>query len=235
MDAINYILDSTFGGLSDQNYAKSFDHYRLWFDIGHTYYQIPSDQIFDTIWKYRAMNSMIDPLNCQLIHSADLILRFARDAESDHILGQHSSRLQSRLSTRALQEFIANNLATAVMNSGYPNAAYVDTNLIAHWANLGYVEENAIRNHILQSLISHPKLHDHQAYILIILFKLAGATFEAYAGPSVVDRCFELLKGHSFAQRYPTYNGFDPDDEDPNREYVRRHKELVEVSAPCTM
>ena len=39
---------------------------------------------------------------------------------------------------------------------------YADTNLIAHWANLGYVEEPAIRNHILQSLISHPKLYDHR-------------------------------------------------------------------------
>ena len=27
-------------------------------------------------------------------------------------------------------------------------------------------------------------------------FKIAGAAFEAYADPSVVDRCFELLKDH---------------------------------------
>jgi hypothetical protein len=73
---------------------------------------------------------------------------------------------------------------------------YADANLIAHWANLGLVEENAIRNHILQSLISHPKLYIHQANALVILFKVAGATFEAYADPSVVDRCFELLKDH---------------------------------------
>ena len=58
------------------------------------------------------------------------------------------------------------------------------------------MEEPAIRNHILQSLIdiSHPKLYDHQADALVILFKLAGATFEAYADPSAVDRCFKLLK-----------------------------------------
>jgi len=72
---------------------------------------------------------------------------------------------------------------------------YADTSLVAHWANLGYVEEASIRDHILQSLISHPKLYDHQANALIILFKLAGATFEAFADPSVVDRCFEFLKG----------------------------------------
>ena len=58
------------------------------------------------------------------------------------------------------------------------------------------MEEAAIRNHILQSLISHPKLYSHQADALIILFKLAGATFEAYVDPAVVDRCFELLKAN---------------------------------------
>jgi len=69
-------------------------------------------------------------------------------------------------------------------------------NFIARWANLGFVKEAVIRDHILQSLISHPKLYDHQADALIILFKLAGATFETYADPSVVDRCFQLLQGH---------------------------------------
>ena len=66
-----------------------------------------------------------------------------------------------------------------------------------------------IRDHILQSLISHPKLYDHQADALIILLKLAGATFAAYADPSVVDRCFELLKHHKFYNHYRVrYNNF---------------------------
>ena len=73
---------------------------------------------------------------------------------------------------------------------------YVHTNRIAHWVNLGCVEETTIRSRILQSLISHPKLHLHQADALLVLFKLAGATFEAYADASVIDRCFELLNGH---------------------------------------
>jgi len=196
MQDIDGALDSTFRDLSDQNYAESFDFYRFWFDIGHTYHQIPSDRIFDTIWNYRTMGVEIYPHNGQLFHSAaDLIVRFASDAESDHILAPHCSRLQSRLSTRALQEFFGNNMK-AVRNRGVSCETYAATNLIAHWANLGYVEEVAIRNHILQSLISHPTLNHHQAYSLIILFKLAGATFEAYADPSVVDRCFELLKNH---------------------------------------
>jgi len=197
MDDIDYGLNSTLENLSGRNYAESFDFYRFWFDIGHIYHQIPSDRIFDTIWNHRTMDVTINPSSGQLIHSrAHLILRFASDAESDHNLAPHSSRLQSRLSTRALQEFFGSNMS-AVRGRGYPSDACATTNLLAHWANLGYVEENAIRNHILQSLISHPTLHDHQAYALIILFKLAGATFEAYVDPSVVDRCFELLKNHS--------------------------------------
>ena len=37
---------------------------------------------------------------------------------------------------------------------GIEGDVYVDANLIAHWAKLGFVEEDVIRNHILQSLIS---------------------------------------------------------------------------------
>ena len=190
---IHNALELVFRDLSDENYAESFDFYRLWFDIGHAYHQIPSDHIFNIIWRYKSKGSTIDPSRGQLIYLADLVLRFASDAESDHILAPHTSKLQSRLSTRALQEFFANNMA--VMR-GRESPDYTIVSLIAYWANLGHVEEVAVRNHILQSLISHPTLHDHQAYALIILFKLAGATFEAYVEPPVVDRCFELLKGH---------------------------------------
>ena len=209
MEDIDNALDSVFESLSDQNYAESFDFYRFWFDIGHTYHQIPSDRIFDTIWRHKMMGAGIDPYSGRLIHlGAHLILRFASDAESDHVLAPHTSRLQSRLSKRALQDFFGNNMR-AVWGHEYPDETYAITNPIAHWANLGYVEEYAIRNHILQSLISHPKLYNHQAYALIILFKLAGATFEAYVDPSVVDRCFELLKNHCISDPYPYgYNTF---------------------------
>ena len=44
--------------------------------------------------------------------------------------------------------------------------------------------------------MSHRKLYTHQADGLLILFKLAGATFEKYGDPSNVDHCFELLGGH---------------------------------------
>jgi hypothetical protein len=103
--------------------------------------------------------------------------------------------------------------------SGGESEFYADTNRIAHWANIGYVEEAAIRNHILQSLISHPKLYEHQAGALIILFTLAGATFGAHADPSVVDRCFELLKDYSYDPARDIY--------DPARE------ELVHLKQVC--
>ena len=226
MGDINYALNSTFGTLSDQNYAESFDFYRFWFDIGHTYHQIPSDRIFDTIWSYRAMKSTIIPWHGQLIHSAaDLILRFASDAESDHLLAPHSIGLQNRLCTRALQEFFSGNIS-ALRGRANLQEICATTNLIAHWANLGYVEEAAIHNHILQSLISHPTLHDHQAHALIVLFKLAGATFEACVDPSVVDRCFELLKNHRV---------YDPERHGYNNPGMEELERIKQVCAPNTV
>jgi len=187
--------------LSDKNYAQSLARYRFWFSIFQTYHQPPPDQVFDSIWKNRV--GSITPASGQIIHSTIyLILRFATDAESDHILAPHSSGLRSHLCASSLREFFSNGLAAAryrknSYGDGGPTREFcADVNLIAHWANLGYVEEAAIRDHILQSLISLPELYDHQADAIIVLFKLAGATFGAYADPSVVDRCFELLKHH---------------------------------------
>lgn len=198
MGTIQAALDSVVAGLSDQSYTESLAFYRIWLDIGQTYQQIPADQTFDAIWNNRGVGSAINPAGGGFVHSrAHLIVRFASDVESDYI--PHMSGLQSRLCMKTLQEFFSNNMMSIqwVANCwGAMNVFYQDTNLIARWANLGYVEEAAIRNHILQSLISHSKLWDHQADALIILFKLAGPTFAAYADPSVVDRCFELLKDH---------------------------------------
>jgi len=187
--------------LSDPNYEQSFAFYRLWFDIGQTRDRIPPDLIFDAIWENR-LTSSIDPDRGELIHStAHLIFRFASDAESDQILAPHNSGLQDRLCTRFLREFFNNNLAVVWCGgNSYRGEVvdnfYVDANLVARWVNLGFVDEVVIRDHILQSLISHRTLYNHQADALIILFKLAGATFGAYTDPSVVDRCLELLRTH---------------------------------------
>ena len=189
--------------LSDQNYPHSLAFCRLWIDIGQTHLQIPHDKIFDAIWNNRMGNSFHPSGGSgELIHStAHLLLRLASDVEPDYIPAPQSSGLQNHLCTKSLRGFFTNNLLTVSYKmKGYVNNApdgfYADVNLIAQLANLGYVEEAVIRNHVLQSLISHPKLYDHQAHALIILFKLAGATFEAYADASVVDRCVELLRNH---------------------------------------
>jgi hypothetical protein len=173
--------------LSDATYEQSLAKFGRIFS---------SDLILDTIWANRATGLLL------VSENAHLILRFAGDAESDHILGPHSAALQSRLCAKILQEFFDESQKVMHKTDELADEArlcfYMDVNLIAHCANLGYMEEATIRNRILQSLVdtSRPNLHDHQAVALIILFKLAGATFEAYADPSVVNRCFELLKGH---------------------------------------
>lgn len=235
MDArdIEEALDSIFDKISDQNYSQSLACYRFWFDIGqayslvpsgpssyHNHSKTPSDQIFDAIRHNRTATS-IDPRCGILIHpTAHLILRLASDVESDHILGPHSTRLQSRLCAEILLRFFSDNL-TVIRYEGqaycsrYLENFCTNANLIAHCANRGHVDEDTIRNLILQSLISHPKLYDHQADALIILFKLAGATLETYADPSVVDRCFKLLKDHDY--------------------HASVKSELVQVRVPCAV
>ena len=219
---IDKALGLVIRNLSDKNYAESLASYRLWLDIGQTYYKNPPSQIFDIVWNSRAASSSINARNYgQLIHSnAHLIVRFANDAESGHALVPHSPGLQSHLCARSLREFFSNNVAAVWSRRDVASDDfYADVNFIARWANLGYVEEATIRNHILQSLISQPGLWNHQADALIILFKLAGATFEAYADPSVVDRCFELLKG-----KYQSGDSYDG---------TKVKRGLIQVRTPC--
>ena len=128
-----------------------------------------------------------------------LIPRFIDDVESDPVFAPYSAGLRNRFCARILQEFFDGDLERINGDNGWDwNQFYVDANLIAHCANLGYIEEDMIRDYVLQSLISHPKLQDHQANALLILFQIAGATFEAYVDSAVVDRCFQLLKNHNF-------------------------------------
>ena len=137
------IVDKALGlvtrNLSNQNYVQSLARYCFWLDIGQIYYQIPSDQIFNVIWSNRvATSSLLNPGGGQLIHStAHSILRFARDAESGHILVPHSSGLQSRLCARSLREFFSNNVETVwsgLVDNKWDRADsfHADANFIAH-------------------------------------------------------------------------------------------------------
>ena len=212
---IEQALGTVIDKISDENYEQSLNCLRFWFSLGRTssripsypgsrpaYSETPSYKILDVIRSNTAKTS-IDPEGGKLIHpTAHLIPRLARDIESDDLFAPHNAGLQSRLCTEVLLQFFRNNLVLVWSKekcaySTAPRDFCVDTNFIAHCANLGLVEEDAVRDHILQSLVSHQKLYDHQVAALIILFKLAGATFETYAGPSLVDRCFGLLKDHN--------------------------------------
>lgn len=225
MGTIGQALSLVVRELTEKNHTQSLAFYRFWLETGRTYTQIPPDQIFDAIWDDRTTGS-IEPRYGQIFNSrAHLHLRFANDVESDPILAPYNSGLQSHLCTRSLQEFSNNNLMAAYGRGGNTlTNFYADVNLIAHWANLGYMEEATIRNYVLQSLISHPTLYDHQAHALLILFKLSGATFEAYVDPPVVDRCFELLKIHS-SSYHPDFGRYS----ESEAELKRR----IQVRAPC--
>ena len=199
MTNIRKALDSAVKKISDQHYEQSFAYFRHWFRIGQTHLQISSDLALDSIYENRASVPW-DPHYDFIYPTAHLILRFVNDVESDSTLAPHSAGLRNRFCARILQKFFDDDLYTIHVNSSW-GFSYLDINLIAHCANLGYLEEETIRDHILQSLISHDKLYDHQAIALVILFKIAGATFAAYADPVVVDRCFELLKNHGHISR----------------------------------
>ena len=233
MSTIGEVLGSVVAELSDENYAKSLAFYHLWFDIGQTYLQVTSDHTFNSIFNKRG-TSLIDPDSGKLIHpTAQLILRFADDvsAQPDSIPPPPTSELQNRLCTMTLREFFTTNLRVVWGGENYAAGFRADANLIAHWANLGYVEETAIHNHILQSLTSHPTLYDHQADALIILFKLAGATFGAYADPSVVDRCFELLQDHKYVNPHDSER-WSHDGLRRANSYDLMKRELIQVSTP---
>jgi len=163
-----------------------------------------SDRFFRDIRDNKGGGSAEDPISALTHSDAHLIVRFASDIESDRILSPHDSGLRSHLCTESLREFFRDNMViVSRTDRGHGlhmarllHEFYVHTGLIAHWANLGCMEESMIRNRILQSLISYPRLYEHQANALLTLFKLAGAIFGTYAGPSVIDRCFELLKNY---------------------------------------
>ena len=199
MSNIQEVLGSVIKTLSEENYDKSFAQYRFLFEIARTYSEIPSDLIFDSVWN-QIRNRQLPSHNNQYISylTSPLILRFANDADSDSILASHSAGLRSRLCTSILREFFDDGLRVLYRGQKVIGGYLLPANLIAHGANLGYVEETAIRTHILQFLTdtSHPTQHPYRELALCVLFKIAGATFEAYTDSSVVNRCFEHLKGY---------------------------------------
>jgi len=191
MENFQAALNQKIAELSDKNYDQTLAFFRLWFEIGQTQSKIPSDPVLCALRAYRSgASTYLNPTD----QTAHLILRFASDAESDHILAPHSAGLQSRLCAETLRLFFDTDLGLAYNQHTWNYSYNTHVNLLAHYINLGYVGEAVVRDHILQSLISHSTLCDHQVYALVVLFTTAGATFAAYADPTVINRCFELLK-----------------------------------------
>jgi len=153
MEDIQAALNTTIAKLSDQNYEKSLAFVRLWFEIGQTHSEIPPDALLGALRTFRTTSfSDSDPIN----PTAHLIIRFASDAESDHTLAPHSTGLRSRLCAETLRRFFHADLRFVYRDLYDWGIFHADANLVAHWINSGYVEEAAIRNRVLQSLISHP-------------------------------------------------------------------------------
>ena len=201
MSNIEGALGSVIKNLSEENYDQSFARYRFLFELAQTYSQTPSDLIFDTVWNQIRSRQLPSVMNSWGVsyHTSHLILRFTTDAESDSTLASHSAGLRSRLCASILREFFDNGLGVLHQGRDPSNGYLLEVNLIAHSVNLGYIEETAIRKHILQFLISGtspPTIYQYPVFALGILLKIAGATFEAYTDSSVVDRCLELLKGY---------------------------------------
>ena len=195
MSSIEDTLSELIQGLTEENYDETFAKYRFWLDAGSLYAGIdPQARVDNHISTLMRQDSLQEPIH----PTAHLLLRFIGDVEADPKISRRVSGLHMRHCTSALSRFFSNNLyyARSWNKPTFPTDFLTDVNLIARWANLGYVEEGTIRDHILQSLTSQQSLYGHQAEALFILFKLAGATFEAYADLSVVDRCFELLRSY---------------------------------------
>ena len=198
MSNIEGALGSVISALSEENYERSLSQYCFLFEIAQAHSQIPPDLIFNSIRNPIRNRELPSHDNQDIIYPASpLILRFAGDVESDSILASHSVGLRGRLCTCILREFFDHGLRTLYRGQSCMSGYMLDVNLIAYGANLGCVEETAIRKQIIQFLIrgTNPAVQNYyQGFALCVLFKIAGATFEAYADSSVVDRCFELLK-----------------------------------------
>lgn len=163
------------------NFLLGFIRYHFWFELGEVYSQIPSDVVFDSIWNHKRDF----PLDNYIFHpTSPLVYRFASDAESDHILAPYSIELRSRLNACILQEFLAINVALTYTSSYSRTDFLVDANLIAHCANLGYIEETAIRNPNVPPAILNRMMS-------------ASAWWSYKEGwTSVIDQCFHCLSDH---------------------------------------
>ena len=194
--------------LSEENYSQTFSAYRRWIELEATRVGVTSRKLYNDVlgstgpgpglmWPPKSYVSRGSRyISGQLIHNnAQLLLRFVTDAEQDPTLSAYAVGLHEQLCRSSLDEFFKQILGcTPASTEVQLREFYTQTNFIAHWVNLGYVRLEDVRDHILQSLAMNPTVQTHQLNSLMILLKISGATFAAYADPSVMDHCCDLLK-----------------------------------------
>jgi len=202
--------------ISEKNYDRTFSAYRFWIKLGAARGSASNHQLYSdastrcnlikipycTGAAIQYNNKTHHGASGQLIHSnVHLLLRFITDAERDPALSTYAIGLHDRLCHESLEQFFRQGLGFVPSpNSDQLREFYTRVNLIAHWVNLGYVKLEDVRDHILQSLTLQPAVYDHQLNSLMILLKISGATFATYVDPSVMDRCYDLLKPSNLAK-----------------------------------
>ena len=138
------------------------------------------------MWRIVQTDSSKDLIN----PTTHLFIRFIGDIEADQKISGHASGPHRRYCESTLDMFFEKNLTLVKLWNKDRSSFFTGVNLIAHWINLGYVNEALTRDYIPPSLISHPD----GVEALILLFKPAGSTIEAYVSQSMVDHCLDGLK-----------------------------------------
>ena len=177
--------------LSEKNYEQMVSDYRFWMKIGLTHGWTSDDELDSYIQE----NIKPGP-HQQLIHpTSHFLLQFVTDVSFDPVSSTHT-----RLCHSSLYRFFADNLDFS--SRSYPkdhqlSEFYTNVNFLAHWVNLGYLGVEDVRDHLLQSLTFQHSPLDYQVNSLLILLKIAGATFAAYVDPPVINHCLNIIKSKS--------------------------------------
>jgi len=156
MSNLRATLQDLLDKLSEKNYDESLARYRFWLNIGSAHGHITSMvQVSDNLWRIAPPNALMHP---ELIHpTAQLLIHFIGDIERDQKFSMYTLGLHKRYCTSRLHSFFEENLSLVRSEDSHGNRTssfLTKVNLIAHWTNLGYMEEDIIRDQILQSFIS---------------------------------------------------------------------------------
>ena len=196
---ISNLLGNLVSHLSEKNYEQTLSDYRLWTKIGVTHGWISEKQLENDIKGNMQPHLVYQAKSYdQLVHpTSHLLLQFITDVELNPVSSTHA-----RLCHSSLHDFFADNsyldFCPSAWGGDKMREFYTNVNLLAHFVNLGHVGVEDVQDHILQSLTFRPIPQNHQLCSLLILLKIAGATFAAYVDPSFMDRCLNVLKSAEY-------------------------------------